>query len=143
MLIGDITSSGALPSLEATLRFAGERQRLIAGNIANIDTPDYIHRDVSPAHFQRTLGKAIEQHRRVGNLGDLHLNSDQITSRPGGTLQLTPRSSSGNILFHDRNNRDVEQLMAAQAENAGVYRTAVELLRTRYDLLRVAISERV
>ncbi|MBY0310449.1 MAG: hypothetical protein K2W85_00110 [Phycisphaerales bacterium] len=143
MLIGDITNSGALPSLEATLRFAGERQRLIAGNIANIDTPDYIQQDVSPAHFQRTLAKAVEQHRRVGNLGPITLDSEQLTSRPDGSLQLTPRSTSNNILFHDRNNRDVEQLMAAQAENAGVYRTAIDLIRSRFDVLRVAISERV
>lgn len=143
MLISDITSSGALPSLEATLRFASERQRLIAGNIANIDTPDYLQKDVSPAHFQRTLAKAVDEHRRKGNLGPISLKSDEVATQPDGSLTLTPRSPSGNILFHDRNNRDLEQLMAAQAENAGVYRTAVELVRTRYDLLKVAISERV
>ncbi len=143
MLIGDLTSSGPLPSLEATLRFSGERQRLIASNIANLDTPDFVQKDVSPAHFQRTLAKAIDAHRGRGNVGPFHLRSDQIAMDRRGSMTLTPRDSSGNILFHDRNNRDLDQLMAAQAENAGVYRTAIELLRSRYDLMRGAIRERV
>lgn len=154
MFIGDLANSGALPSLEATLRFAGARQRQIAQNIANIDTPDYRQADLSPRAFQQALGKAIDARRAGGSgggvggeLGRLPFKSDrQIKVDAQGNLSFVPSSSSdhrGGVLFHDRNNRDLEQLMADQAENAAVYRTTIELIRSRTEILRTAISERV
>lgn len=153
MFIGDIANSGALPSLEATLRFSGARQRQIAQNIANIDTPDYRQADLSPRAFQQALGKAIDARRAGGSggaggeLGHLPFKSDrQIKVDAQGNLSFVPSSSSdnrGGVLFHDRNNRDLEQLMADQAENAAVYRTTIELIRSRTEILRTAISERV
>lgn len=149
MLIADLTNSGAMPVLEASVRFAGERQRLIAHNIANITTPDFRHVDVSPAVFQGALRKAVETRRaQTGGVGPLPLKSSQQFryNAVTGQLQLQPSDGThpgGNILAHDRNNRDVEQLMSDQAENAMAFRTSVELLRSRYEILRVAISERV
>lgn len=146
MLIGEISNSGALPSLEATLRFAGARQRQIAQNIANIDTPDYRQLDLSPKDFQKSLGKAIDARRAAtgGETGRLNLaGDDQIKVDAHGNLSFVPSTPSGNVLFHDRNNRDLEKLMAEQAENAAVYRTTVELIRSRMENLRIAISERV
>lgn len=150
MFIGDLANSGALPSLEATLRFAGARQRQIAQNIANIDTPDYRQADLSPHDFQQALGKAIDARRSGGSeLGHLPFKSDrQIKVDAQGNLSFVPTTSSdhrggGGVLFHDRNNRDLEQLMADQAENAAVYRTTIELIRSRTEILRTAISERV
>jgi flagellar basal body rod protein FlgB len=60
-----------------------------------------------------------------------------------GELRLEPRTPSPNILFHDRNNRDLDRLMQANAENAAVYRVTTEVLRGRYQMLRDAIAERV
>ena len=146
MFIGDVLSSGALPSLEATLRFSGERHRLIAHNIANLDTPDFRPADVSPGTFQTALSEAIQHRRRPGGgmQGELRIGGGrEIQQAADGRLTLSPRTPSGNILFHDRNNRDLERLMQDHAENAGVYRIAADLLRSRYAQLREAIAERV
>lgn len=147
MLIGDFLGGGGMDSLELTLRFAGARQRVIASNIANIDTPDYIPLDLSPGEFQKTLASAIDRRRSAGNVGPLQLGStaQMRVDGPAETARVTftPTTPSGNILFHDRNNRDIERLMQANVENLGVYRLAAELLRTRLEVTRVAISERV
>jgi flagellar basal-body rod protein FlgB len=146
VFIGDILNSGAVPALEATLRFAGERQKLIAHNIANLTTPNFIQTDVSPATFQRSLAAAIDQRRAAngGMQGSLELDGGRdMEFAPDGGLALKPRDTSGNILFHDRNNRDLERLMQDQSENAGVYRITSELLRSRYQVLKDAIAERV
>jgi flagellar basal-body rod protein FlgB len=135
-----------VPALEATLRFAGERQKLIAHNIANLTTPNFIQTDVSPETFQRTLAAAIEKRREAGGgmQGALELDGGRdLAVGADGSLGLRPRDSSGNILFHDRNNRDLERLMQDQTENAGVYRITAELLRSRYQMIREAIAERV
>jgi flagellar basal-body rod protein FlgB len=58
-------------------------------------------------------------------------------------LGLVPRTPSRNILFHDRNNRDLERTMQALAENTGAFRVSIDLLRSRYQAIHAAIGERV
>jgi flagellar basal-body rod protein FlgB len=145
MLVNEIVNSGALPSLEMTIRFAGARQRVIAHNIANLNTPDFRPTDASPAQFQKALKEAVDRRREAtgGSQGELDFRSTrQVKREADGSLSLTPTTSSGNILFPDRNNRDVERLMQANVENAGVFRVAVDLMKNRFDEIRTAIAER-
>ncbi|MBL8760692.1 MAG: hypothetical protein JNL50_05250 [Phycisphaerae bacterium] len=146
MFIGDIFNSGAMPALEAGVRFAAQRQRLIAHNIANASTPDFRPVDLSTGDFQQALARAVQRRRESGGgeQGRLELKkTGEIEMLAGGTLRFTPTTPSGNVLFHDRNNRDVERLMADQVETVAAYRAASELLRGRFALLRTAISQRV
>lgn len=145
-MIGDLGNSGAIPALAASLQFAAARQRLIAGNVANLTTPDYRQLDVSPADFQARLREAVESRRREtgGMHGTLNWRSSPemaFTSR--GELRLNPTPVARGVLGHDRNNRDLERLMQDQAENSAAFRVTTDLLRSRFELLRVAISERV
>jgi flagellar basal-body rod protein FlgB len=145
-MFSDLNSSGAMPALEAMVRFAGQRQRLIASNIANISTPDYRMRDVSPQAFQEALREAVDQRRGAsqGGGGDLPLGSTrEVQVGRHGELALRPTEIKQGILFHDRNNRDLERLMQDEVENATVFRVAADLLKSRYDIIRSAISERV
>lgn len=144
-MIDGLVNSGAIPVLEASLRFAAGRQTLLAHNIANIDTPDFRPMDVSTADFQRALGEAIDARRARGlDEGDLPFeNTREVARHADGTLTLTPRTGSGSILFHDRNNRDLERMMQDLAENVGAFRVASDLLRHRFEHLRSAIGERV
>ncbi len=149
MFIDDITNSGAIPVLEASMHFAAQRQRLIAGNIANISTPDYRQKDVSVSDFQAELARAVDARRAGtgGERGSLELRSTQelrVEQGPdGSTLRLSPRTAPGGVLFHDRNNRDLERLMQDMVETAESFRTASEFMRGRFELLRTAIAQRV
>ena len=148
MMIDDVTSSGAMPVLEATMRFAGARNRILAHNIANLDTPDFRPMDVSPTGFQAQLRKAVEERRARsggahGGLSSLGIqDSREVQFSPSGNIQLKPRTSSSNILFHDRNNRDLEKSVQSIVENVGVFRVASDLLRSKYETLRIAMTER-
>ena len=149
MRIGDLINDGAMPALEAMVRFAGGRQRLIAHNISNISTPNFQQVDADPAKFQQSLGRAVDRRRKSGMAGE----GLSIENRAGSgvrqnqdgslTLDALARKPSRNILFHDRNNRGIEELMSDQAENLAVFRVASDLLKSRHDLLRMAIGERV
>ena len=144
-LFKDLETSGSSPALEQMLRFSGARQRLLVHNIANMDTPDFISLDVSPQAFQQQLAKAVNARREHngGQQGDLHIEStDEVTISGDGAMTLTPQSTSNNVMYHDRNNRDLERMMQALAENGLAFRTATELLRRNHDLLRSAISQR-
>ena len=47
------------------------------------------------------------------------------------------------ILFHDGNNRSMEQLMTDNAKNALMHNLVVELLRRQYQTMDMALKEQV
>ncbi len=149
-LIQDLANAGALPVLEKSLRFAAARQRVLVHNIANAETPDYRPLELSVAGFQSELRRAIAARDRGAGEGrgagpDRALNlrsTPEIAFRADGSINARPRTPSGNILYHDRNNRDTERMMQDLAENNLAYRTTVELMRRENDTLRIAITQR-
>ena len=144
MGLGDLTNWGPTEALEASVRFAGARQRLIAHNIANISTPDFVQLDIDPTKFQARLARAIDARREVGGAGPLKIESgDEIDVHDDGTMSFNPTTPVGGVAAHDRNNRDLERLMQDQAENLLVYRQALDLLRSRADMMRSALGQRV
>jgi flagellar basal-body rod protein FlgB len=146
VFIDQLTNAGAIPALEASVQFAARRQSLIAHNIANFSTPNYEPSDVSVTNFHSQLGDAIDRRREAfgGHRGDLHLrDTREVSQGQDGRLRLSPGASGRNVLFHDRNSRDLERTMQDLVENVASFRVATDLLKSRIDLLRTAISERV
>ena len=47
------------------------------------------------------------------------------------------------ILFHDQNNRSMEQLASDQAKNGLLYTMAIELLKKQFSAMELAWKERV
>lgn len=144
-MISDLSTSGALPALEKMFLFSGQRQRLIAQNIANIDTPNYQGVDADPRAFQRALGDAIERRRDIngGVSGELDLSNAKEVRMVGGRMELNPTTPIGGVLFQDRNQRDLEQLMQDMVENATMFRVASDLMRKNQSMIRGAIAQRV
>lgn len=149
-IIDQLDTAGALPVLDKAMRFAGARHTLIAHNIANLETPNFVPQDVDPKAFQARLAEAIDSRRagnsgvRGGRHGELDLGSTrEVETLADGSLRLDPRTGSGNILFHDRNNRDLERTMQDLVENASAFRVASDLFRNRTTILRDAMAERV
>ena len=137
-MISGLTNSDAIPVLEAAVRFAGRRHDLIAHNVANLSTPNFRPVDLDVAGFESDLREAIEARRsrwgvRGGPLG----------VPGGGDGEAEVRPLHHNILFHDRNDRDVERTMQLLVTNFMQYRAASQLLRSRFALLERAISERL
>ena len=58
MWIERLTTSRVTHALELTARFAEERHKVLAENVANIDTPDYQTKRLDPEVFQNTLKDA-------------------------------------------------------------------------------------
>jgi len=150
LLIQELANAGALPVLEKSLRFAAARQRILVHNIANSDTPDYRPLELSVDGFQSELRRAIAARDREGSEGrgagpDRALEfqrTRELDVLEDGSITARPRTPSGNILYHDRNNRDTERMMQDLAENNLAYRTTVELMRRENDTLRIAITQR-
>jgi len=145
MFLQDVINDGPLPALELTMRFAGRRQAILAHNVANLTTPNFQPVDVDPKGFQELLGEAIDRRRERSRAGAALRweETREIRRGPAGGLRLEPGTPSGNVLFHDRNNRDLERSMQAIVENAGAFRVASDLYRNHARRLSNAMAERV
>ena len=145
MFIEGLTNADAMPVLEAAATVAAQRNRFIQNNIANFSTPNYEPTDVNVRSFQEDLGEAIDRRRKKygGMRGELRIKeSAQLKHDGPGGLRIIPQASGRNIMFHDRNNRDLERTMQDLTENTAAFRVATEFLRAHTALLQSAISER-
>lgn len=134
MFIERLLDQGGVPVLEQTLRFAAARHKLLAENIVNVDTPDYRQKDLSVEDFQAMLRERVEDRREGGPAGG-RAGFDDIEAE----LQTPQRG----ILFHDGNNRSMEQLMSDHAKNAMMHNLVIELLRKQFQTMEMALKDRV
>lgn len=104
------------------------RHRVIADNIANLETPNFKASEVS---FEAELRAAAEQDEMAPPSPVSALDSYHPTVATDRRAQ--PRSNGNTV--------DVDQEMVKLAENTQAYEVAAQLLRLRLDELRTAITE--
>lgn len=130
MYLDRLLNQGNEPVLEKWLDFTDARQRLLSEDVANTDTPGFVQKDLSLDGFQSLLTKKIKE---------------QQTAAPGSVqfedISMDIQHPTRDILFHDGNNRSMEQLMSDQAKNALMHSLAVELLRDQYSMMETALKE--
>ncbi|CAN5648606.1 hypothetical protein BH09PLA1_BH09PLA1_22070 [soil metagenome] len=132
MFIERLLSGGNQPIIEASVRFAAARHRMLAENIANVDTPGYIQKDLSQEKFQALLSDRIEQRNA---LSDGTTRFDDL----GGEIE----NETSGVLFHDGNNRSMEHLMSDSAKNALFHNMMLEMLRKQFATIELALRERI
>ncbi|OYW24732.1 MAG: hypothetical protein B7Z55_01340 [Planctomycetales bacterium 12-60-4] len=153
-MLQPLLNSTTLPLLKQVAKFAERRQDVLAGNIANIDTPGYRMRDLPVAKFQEALEAAVAGRRTNPNYG-LGMESLGTPAQPTSTADLVqnpfPESlfraesplEQDHITFQDANNRSVENQFLLMTKNSLVQQFALEVMRSQFDQLQTVISERV
>ena len=132
MFIERLLNQGNAPLLEQTVRFHAARHRLLAENIANASTPGYRQKDLSVDKFQQMLRDRVDS-KRVAPPGTVTFDDVSIDVDQPGV----------GVLFHDGNNRSMEQLMSDSAKNAMFHNLMVEMLRKQFGSIEAALQERV
>jgi flagellar basal-body rod protein FlgB len=132
MFIERLLNQGTSPLLEQMVRFTELRHRLLMEDVANVSTPGFRQKDLSKQKFQSALRDRIEQRDSAppGSVGfeDVSAENEDLNHQ---------------ILFHDGNNRSMEQLMSDSAKNALLHNMTIELLRKQFNQLDMALKERV
>jgi flagellar basal-body rod protein FlgB len=130
--------ASTIPVLEQAVNFAEARHNVLAGNIANIDTPGYRARDLSTEVFQQRLKDAIEARHRSESEGyDLAGSDSPAGSDPAMNLD----DAFQTILRHDDGKVSMEQQVAELTKNQMQYNTALAVLTEQFHLLEAAINE--
>ena len=132
MFIERLLNQGSAPLLEQMIQFTAQRHKLIAEDIANVDTPGYRQKDLSVERFQQMLSQRAELRRRLPP-GQVRFDD----------IQAEVDHPARGILSHDGNNRSMEYLASDLAKNAMMHNLAIELLRKQYQTMEMALKERV
>ncbi|MHC4176989.1 MAG: flagellar basal body rod protein FlgB [Planctomycetota bacterium] len=130
--------STTIPVLQQVVNFAQARHTVLAGNIANLDTPGYKVRDLSVEDFQERLQAAVQRQRRPA----VWRSPGEPRSRHEMTLAEISKNPKS-ILYHDKSNVGVEHQVTEMVKNQLQHNLALSLLTSQLRLLQTAISERV
>jgi len=133
-----IFDSSTIPVLEQVVNFAQARHALLAGNMANLDTPGYRVRDLSVETFQDRLREAVEARHEQGEW----ISPGLVTDDPGDPMRAV-REATKSILYHDQSDVGLEQQIAEITKNQMMHNLAISIMKSQFNLLQAAISERV
>ena len=145
-MLPSLTNGTTIPLLQQVAKFAERRQDVIAGNIANVSTPDYRMRDLPVAKFQEALSDAVAGQTEATSLGTQW--NFQAATKPapvepfGDELFQAVESEPQGVTFHDGNNRSIEHQMMEMTKNSLLYNTAVELMKVQFNRLQAIVAER-
>jgi flagellar basal-body rod protein FlgB len=147
-MLPSLLNSTTIPLLEQVVNFTETRHGVLAGNIANMDTPGYHTRDLSTEKFQATLKEAVEaQHAPdTGNTTDKYASLPAYSGeqREGS---LDPyrhvKDSLKDILYHDNSDVSMEQQVNEIVKNQTEHNLAIDIMAAQLRLLRAAVTERV
>lgn len=137
-MISRLFDSSTVPMLQEVLQFTTKRHEVLAGNIANIDTPGYRTKDLNAEEFQEKLKEALEA--RTQQHGVL---SPGLTHSRDGDKMREVRESLNSILYHDESNVSLEQQVTQISKNQFMHNMAISIMTNQFRLLETAISEQV
>jgi flagellar basal-body rod protein FlgB len=115
--------SDTIQVLHKLMDSCAERQRVIAGNLANVNTPGYIRRDV---RFQQALTEAIKSN-----------DPEQLAQAEPKVVE--DRSGS---FRENGNNVSTEKEMGIMAENGLLYGLAAQVISRKYAGIHKAIQSK-
>ena len=123
--------------LVKTAQLRSQKAEVIAGNIANLDTPGYQARNL----------EFTEQLRKASGISTTPLGMTATHVNHFGRLN-TINSVKGNVMSKDNplggldgNSVNLDQEMADQAINNGAYARALQMLKSKMAILKTAIVE--
>jgi flagellar basal-body rod protein FlgB len=137
-MIGRLFDATTVPVLEQVVAFTQARHNVLAGNVANMDTPGYKVRDLSTTAFQERLKEAVS----VGHTSEsLSPGGDYAEEREAAMDEV--RKSFHTLLYHDQSNDTLETQVNELNKNLGQHHLAISVLRSQFALLQTAVSLRV
>jgi flagellar basal-body rod protein FlgB len=125
--LNSINFSGTDSYLQAAMSGLAARQRTIANNVANVDTPGF---KASEVRFEDFLNKAVKNAKPGTSVNQMALDAEaRATTLVDGT---TTRA--------DGNNVDIDQQMEMLSEANLNYSALTQVMSTRLGILRNVIK---
>ncbi|MGC3998664.1 MAG: flagellar basal body rod protein FlgB [Anaeromyxobacter sp.] len=128
-----------LSTLQRSLDVRLSRQSVLAGNLANANTPDYVPRELDfSAAMAAALDPAVPDPAAVARPGDLPLGAAAAApGSPEAFITAAPGAAPG----LDGNAVDLDQVASAIAENGLQYGAAAKAAAKKLAILKYAASD--
>jgi flagellar basal-body rod protein FlgB len=126
--------------LESSLKYRAIRQDLIAGNIANVDTPYYKARDID---FEEMLSKKAKEEFEKDNK-KLHLARTTENMMRGINEENDDKATiffrDGHLARNDGNTVDLDVETTELSKNNMFYNASIEALKKEASIFKAVIS---
>ena len=137
-MIDGLLRSTSLPALEQTAMFAERRHEVLAGNVANLDTPGYRVQDLAVSEFEQSLKAAIKA-QQDPQAQARYTSPGMVNHDPFDK----PRLAMEKLVYHDGSDVNIERQVTELAKNQSLHSMAIAIMRSQFSTLNAAISERV
>ena len=132
-----------IEGLSAAAYYLGLRHEVIANNIANVDTPGYKALDISfKDQLKDSMKTTVSKEQRAKSEGLDARNSipRAVSLAPPTLVQLSGDSQRPRI---DRNTVDIDRELVKLSQNTILHNTYLQLLNSKFRILKSAISGNV
>ncbi|MFD2638267.1 flagellar basal body rod protein FlgB [Piscibacillus salipiscarius] len=122
--------SDTIHNLEQGLNYSSTKNKVIAQNLSNVDTPNYKAKDVS---FKKQLEHA-QNSFQAKRTNENHIpfgHSDQV-------IQI--REKNGVTYNHNGNSVDIDKEMTELAENQIYYQALVERINGKFNSIKSVLN---
>lgn len=141
-MIDRLLSTEMMDLVQRSLDAAALSHKVIANNLANVDTPGFKRSDVQ---FSDKLKRAMEtrrtapQHLAAALTDSRHLEFNEDTAVADVKPEVVTDVTS--TLRNDGNNVDIDQEVSLLAQNTVWYQTLSQITQMQFSSLRTAILE--
>ena len=127
----DLNNLSIFKMANQNIKYLSERQKVLATNVANANTPGYVSQDVEKPNFEREL-KASQASLSVTN--EKHIAT--LPSQTSGVKIYTPKPTTA--LNMDGNGVNLEDQLNEVSKNKSEHNRMLTIYGKYRDLLRVA-----
>ena len=127
---------GLFKALNAKMQYLDTRQKVLAQNVANADTPHYVPKDLSKVDFGRVLQSVTKDNQvRVDTTNDMHM--------PPPNQIDDPKNRSAKLVYEvapDGNEVSLEEQMVKSSQNTMDYNLMTTLYQKNVNLIKTALG---
>jgi flagellar basal-body rod protein FlgB len=124
-----------LSMLRDTMGYHGARQRVIAENVANANTPGYTPKDVPRSEFERVLAGQAQAAGGLRTTHAMHYGGDGGAS---GSRQFRTETAPDSETTSNGNSVVIEEQMVDANDNRMRFETALSLYQKSLNMIRMA-----
>lgn len=122
---------GTIQTLEKSLAYSTAKNRIIADNIANVDTPNYKAKKVV---FKNVLASTMDKTIQNKRTHSKHFSFGNMVDQ-----SYVVRENTNTMYNHNGNNVDIDQEMAELAKNQIYYQAVVDRLNGKFSNIEKVI----
>ncbi|MRX70588.1 flagellar basal body rod protein FlgB [Bacillus lacus] len=121
--------SGTFDVLEKGIQYSSQNQKMIANNIANVDTPNYKTQHASFSSFLKKETKTLQA----------HVTDHKHIQFSGGDRRKVTDGALASNYNHNGNNVDIDKEMALLAENQIFHSAVMDRLNGKFNSLKTVV----